>query len=80
MTPKTEQLLQRMRAGERVALAKLMTLVENREVETAEVMSAIHGQGKATTALDGPRPGPEPEHQKTERRHLGVLRPTGPGS
>jgi len=48
MTPKTEQLLQRMRAGERVALAKLMTLVENREVETAEVMSAIHGQGKAT--------------------------------
>jgi len=47
MTPKTEDLLRRMRAGERVALAKLMTLVENREAETAEVMSTIHGQGDA---------------------------------
>lgn len=55
MTPKTEELLRRMRAGERVALAKLMTLVENREAETAEVMSCIHGEGDAVVVgITGP--------------------------
>jgi LAO/AO transport system kinase len=36
------KLVARMLAGDRVALAKLMTLVENRHPETATVMSLIH--------------------------------------
>jgi LAO/AO transport system kinase len=36
------ELVERMLAGDRVALAKLMTLVENQQPETATVMSLIH--------------------------------------
>lgn len=47
MRAATEQLVERMLAGERLALAKLMTIVENREPETAEIMSRLHGRGDA---------------------------------
>ncbi len=43
----TQQLVERMQTGERLALAKLMTIVENREPETAEIMSQVHGSGGA---------------------------------
>lgn len=48
MREATEDLLRRMLAGERLALAKLMTIVENREPETAEIMSRLHGRGTAS--------------------------------
>lgn len=55
MRPATRDLLERMKRGERLALAKLMTLVENREAETAEIMSAIHGIGSApVVGITGP--------------------------
>jgi LAO/AO transport system kinase len=55
MTPETESLIERMEQGNRVALAKLMTLVENREPETAEVMSRLHGRGDAAiVGVTGP--------------------------
>ncbi len=40
-----------MLAGDRVALAKLMTLVENREPDTAEVMSRLHERAAATRII-----------------------------
>jgi LAO/AO transport system kinase len=44
-----------MQAGDRLALAKLMTIVENREPETAEIMSAVHGRGQsAIIGITGP--------------------------
>jgi LAO/AO transport system kinase len=53
---KTEALIGRMLAGDRAALARLMTLVENREAETAEIMSRLHGHyGRAfVVGLTGP--------------------------
>lgn len=51
MTERTAALIERMLAGDRIALAKLMTLVENREPETAEVMSRLHGRGDATRVI-----------------------------
>jgi LAO/AO transport system kinase len=39
-----ERLVERMLAGDRVALARLMTLVENRAPELPEVMARIHGR------------------------------------
>jgi LAO/AO transport system kinase len=39
------QLVERMLEGDRVALARLMTLVENRAPELPEVMARIHGRG-----------------------------------
>lgn len=48
--------MERMLAGDRTALAKLMTLVENRDPETAEVMSRLHERcGRAqVVGLTGP--------------------------
>ena len=42
MTDRTAALIERMLAGDRIALAKLITLVENRDAETAAVMSRLH--------------------------------------
>jgi LAO/AO transport system kinase len=44
LKPRTEALIERMLAGDRIALAKLMTLVESRDVEATEVMSRLHGR------------------------------------
>jgi LAO/AO transport system kinase len=44
-----------MQTGDRLALAKLMTIVENREPETAAIMSAIAGGPEATViGVTGP--------------------------
>ena len=50
------KLVKRMLAGDRFALAKLITLVENRHPETATVMSLIHGRcGRAySIGITGP--------------------------
>jgi LAO/AO transport system kinase len=50
------KLVTRMLAGDRLALARLMTLVENRHPETATVMSLIHHRcGRAyTIGITGP--------------------------
>jgi LAO/AO transport system kinase len=50
------KLVKRMLAGDRFALAKLITLVENRHAETAMVMSLIHDRcGRAyTIGITGP--------------------------
>ena len=42
MTKRTTALIERMLTGDRVALAKLMTLVENRHPDASEVMSRLH--------------------------------------
>ncbi len=51
-----QALVDRMLGGDRVALAKLMTMVENRHPETAAIMAAIHGRaGRAyTIGITGP--------------------------
>lgn len=51
-----DELVTRMLDGDRTALAKLMTLVENREPATAEVMSKLHSRyGTAySVGLTGP--------------------------
>jgi LAO/AO transport system kinase len=51
MMQRTADLIERMRAGDRVALAKLMTLVENRAPETAEVMSRLHPEGRKVRSV-----------------------------
>lgn len=50
------ELVQRMLSGDRLALAKLITLVENRHAETASVMSQVHAHcGRAyTIGITGP--------------------------
>jgi LAO/AO transport system kinase len=47
MTERTESLIARMRAGDRVALAKLITLVESRDPEAATVMARVHQERRA---------------------------------
>ncbi len=55
MRAATRELIEKMQGGDRRALAKLMTLVENRGAETAAVMSAIHGSGgAAVVGITGP--------------------------
>ncbi len=55
MRETTRNLVDRMQTGDRLALAKLMTIVENREPETAEIMSAVHGRGDAAViGITGP--------------------------
>jgi LAO/AO transport system kinase len=46
-----ESLLQRMLAGDRLALARLITHVENRTAAVPAIMQAIHGRGGATYAI-----------------------------
>ncbi len=43
--PDPSTLVERMRAGDRLALARLITLVENRSAAVPEIMKAIHGHG-----------------------------------
>lgn len=56
MTDRTAGLLARMRAGDRLALAKLITLVENRAPESVAVMTEVHvpGDTAAVIGLTGP--------------------------
>jgi LAO/AO transport system kinase len=56
MRESTAALLERFLSGDRIALAKLMTLVENRDPESAEVMSAVHARaGRAyVVGITGP--------------------------
>jgi LAO/AO transport system kinase len=56
MTDRTATLVERMRAGDRIALAKLMTLVENRDPETPAIMSTLHQSGPppAIVGVTGP--------------------------
>ncbi|MGH7790108.1 MAG: methylmalonyl Co-A mutase-associated GTPase MeaB [Candidatus Binatia bacterium] len=56
MTERGAALLKRMLGGDRVALAKLLTVVENREPDTAEVMSRLHGltERAAVVGITGP--------------------------
>ena len=51
MTERTAALLDRMLAGDRVGLAKLLTLVENRDPEAAEVMARLHGRGEQARVI-----------------------------
>jgi LAO/AO transport system kinase len=51
MTERTAALLERMLAGDRIALAKLLTLVENRDPEAGEVMSRLHGRGRGARVI-----------------------------
>jgi len=55
MRTTTRELVERMRTGERLALAKLMTIVENREPETAAIMSSLSGGVESTViGVTGP--------------------------
>ncbi len=55
MRETTRDLLDKMERGDRRSLARLMTIVENREAETAEIMSAVHGRGAAAViGITGP--------------------------
>jgi len=56
MTERTARLIERMLAGDRVALAKLMTHVESRGVETPEIMSRLHqrSSGARLIGITGP--------------------------
>ena len=51
MTDAAARWIERMLAGDRLALAKLMTLVENREPDAAEVMSLLHERAAATRII-----------------------------
>jgi len=51
MTNDTERLIERMLAGDRIALAKLMTRVESREPDTAAIMSRVHRRAGATRVV-----------------------------
>jgi LAO/AO transport system kinase len=50
-------LVDRMLAGERRALARLITRVENREAGVAEIMRRIHPRSGGTIARPGSGPG-----------------------
>ncbi|HVN84073.1 MAG TPA: methylmalonyl Co-A mutase-associated GTPase MeaB [Candidatus Binatia bacterium] len=70
------KLVERMLAGDKVALAKLMTLVENRHADTALVMSLVHDRcGHAyTIGLTGP---PGAGKSTLVDRIVGALRAAG---
>ncbi len=51
MTDRTAALVERMLSGDRVALAKLITLVESRDEEAAAVLARVHGHGAAAHVL-----------------------------
>lgn len=76
MTERTAALIARMLAGDRIALAKLMTLVENREPETAEVMSQLHGRGESTRVIGVTGP-PGAGKSTLVDRLIGALRGAG---
>jgi len=70
------KLVERMLAGDKVALAKLMTLVENRRADTALVMSLVHDRcGHAyTLGFTGP---PGAGKSTLVDRAVGALRSAG---
>jgi len=72
----TADLVTRMLAGDRSALAKLMTLVENQAPDTASVMSLIHDRcGRAyTLGITGP---PGAGKSTLVDRLVGILRQRG---
>jgi LAO/AO transport system kinase len=51
MLQRTTELIERMRAGDRVALAKLMTLVENRGPDAAAVMRSVHAPERTARVI-----------------------------
>src|SRR5215813_10983873 len=51
MTDRTAALKARMLAGDRIALAKLITLVENRDPEAPRVLSELHQKGTAAAVV-----------------------------
>lgn len=76
MRDRTAVLLERMRAGDRIALAKLMTLVENREPETAEVMTRLHGAAERARIIGITGP-PGAGKSTLVDRLIGALRAAG---
>src|SRR5215470_11200932 len=51
MTERTAALIERMLAGDRIALAKLITLVENRDPETPDVLSRLHEGSRRASVI-----------------------------
>ena len=76
MTDRTAALVDRMLAGDRIALAKLITLVENRDPETSEVMSRIHALG-ARAPVVGVTGPPGAGKSTLVDRIIGALRAEG---
>lgn len=76
MTERTAALLERMLAGDRVALAKLLTLVENRDPEAAEVLARLHGRGRAARVIGITGP-PGAGKSTLVDRLIGALRGAG---
>jgi LAO/AO transport system kinase len=75
MTDRTAALLERMLGGDRIALAKLITLVESRDPETPEVMSRVHDRARA--AIVGVTGPPGAGKSTLVDRLIGALRSTG---
>ncbi len=76
MTDRTAALVERMLAGDRIALAKLITLVENRAPETPEVMSRLH-RDSARAAIIGVTGPPGAGKSTLVDRLIGALRSSG---
>lgn len=53
MKARTQDLIERLHAGDRIALAKLMTLVESRDPETPQIMGALGGSGGSPSSVIG---------------------------
>ena len=51
MTDRIAALVERMLGGDRIALAKLITLVESRDGDAAAILDRVHGQGRAATVI-----------------------------
>jgi LAO/AO transport system kinase len=76
MTDRTAALVERMLGNDRIALAKLITLVENRDPDTAAVMSRLHQLGARTPVLGITGP-PGAGKSTLVDRLIGALRAQG---